>query len=64
MAHPSNAKGHEVHRWSTRPKAVGGGEIFHLDPEKLAGMVDDLDPSGFSGFGPAADTFAGSPSGT
>ena len=63
MAHPSNAKGHEVNRWSTRPKAVGGGEIFHLDPGKLADMVDDLDTSGFSGSGPSVNIFAVAPSG-
>ena len=42
---------------------VGGGEIFHLDPEKLVGMVDGLAPSGFSGFGPSVDIPTGSPSG-
>ncbi len=63
MAHPSNAKRQEVHRWSTRPWDVDGGEIFDLGLEKLAGMVDGLDPSGFSGFGSAVDILTGSPSG-
>lgn len=33
--------------------SVGGGEIFRLDREKLAGIVDNLDTNGFSGFDPS-----------
>ncbi|MBC8279198.1 MAG: hypothetical protein H8E48_00285 [Chloroflexi bacterium] len=34
--------------------SVGGGQIFHLHPDKLEGLLDEVDPTDFSNFDPAA----------